>query len=371
VKQPIATMRRDRSRPRALAIAATWLVLGAAALEARDGPIYVSDEDRGEVVEIAGSPVHVVRRIGVGKRPRGLKISRDGKRLYVALSGSPKGGPGTDKSKLPARDAGADGIGVIDLDSGQLVKIHPSGPDPEAFDESNDGRRLYISNEETAELSVLDLAAGEVVKRIAVGEEPEGVTVRPDGKVVYVTCEAENAVVAVDTATLEIIGRIATGARPRSVTFSKDGTLAFIASELAASVTIADAVSQSALGTIMIAPSGNAPMPPRPMGTALSRDGKQLFVTTGRGESIAVIDVATRSVAHMIAGVGTRPWGVAVSRDGATLYTANGLSGDVSVIDLPSHKIRRRIRIGGSPWGVAVAGSISTSPLPPTDVARH
>jgi YVTN family beta-propeller protein len=73
----------------------------------------------------------------------------------------------------------------------------------------------------------------------------------------------------------------------------------------------------------------------------------------------------------MIAGVGTRPWGVAVSRDGATLYTANGLSGDVSVIDLPSHKIRRRIRIGGSPWGVAVAGSISTSPLPPTDVARH
>ena len=157
-------------RPRSLAIAAAWLVLGAAALEARDaGPIYVSDEDRGEVVVVAGSPVHVVRRIGVGKRPRGLKISRDGKRLYVALSGSPKGGPGADRSKLPARDTDADGIGVVDLGSGKLVKIHPSGPDPEAFDESNDGRRLYISNEETAELSVLDLAAGEVVKRIAVG----------------------------------------------------------------------------------------------------------------------------------------------------------------------------------------------------------
>jgi YVTN family beta-propeller protein len=155
------------------------------------------------------------------------------------------------------------------------------------------------------------------------------------------------------------------------VTFSRDGTLAFISSELAASVTIADAVSHSALGMITIPPSGNAPMPPRPMGTALSSGGEQLFVTTGRGESIAVIDVATRSVAHMIAGVGTRPWGVAVSRDGGTLYTANGPSGDVSVIDLPSDKIRRRIRIGGSPWGVAVAGSTSTSPLPPTDVTRR
>src|SRR5438105_979778 len=127
-------MRRDRSRPRSLAIAAAWLVLAVAAVEASDdGPIYVSDEDGGEVVVIAGSPVHVVRRIVVGKRPRGLKVSRDGKQLYVALSGSPKGGPGMDESKLPARDAGADGIGVVDLGSGKLVKIHPSGPDPEAF----------------------------------------------------------------------------------------------------------------------------------------------------------------------------------------------------------------------------------------------
>ena len=39
--------------------------------------------------------------------------------------------------------------------------------DPEAFDQSPDGGRLYISNEETAELSVLDLTIGKVVRRVA------------------------------------------------------------------------------------------------------------------------------------------------------------------------------------------------------------
>src|SRR5262249_47430416 len=82
-------------------------------------------------------------------------------------------------------------------------------------------------------------------------------------------------------------------------------------------------------------------------------------------------DVASRSVAHMVAGVGARPWGVAVSRDGETLYTANGSSGDVSVIGLPSRKIRGRIRVGGSPWGVAVAQKPSRLPRDPSRLRRE
>src|SRR5882724_1990285 len=261
-----------------LACGLSATVAGAAS----PGRIYISNEDGGDVAVLDGSTEAVVARIAVGKRPRGLKVSRDGKHLYVALSGSPKAGPGVDESTLPPRDHAADGIGVVDLASGKPVKVHPSGQDPEAFDQSPDGKRLYIANEETAELSVLDLATGKVVRRVAVGEEPEGVSVRPDGKVVYVTCEGENAVVAIDATTLEVLARIRTGPRPRSIVFTQDGRLAFIAAELAASVTIADGRSHVAIGTIAIESSARAPMPPRPMGTALSRDGKQVFVTNGR-----------------------------------------------------------------------------------------
>ena len=52
----------------------------------------------------------VVERIAVGKRPRGIRLSRDGKQLLVALSGSPIAGPGVDESKLPPPDRAADGV---------------------------------------------------------------------------------------------------------------------------------------------------------------------------------------------------------------------------------------------------------------------
>ncbi len=153
-----------------------------------NGPrIYVSDETGRDVVVIDPDAGLVVGRIEVGKRPRGLRLSKDGKQLFIALSGSPIGGPGVDESKLPPADRAADGIGVVDVASGKLVRKFNSGPDPESFDISPDGKFLYVSNEDAAEMSVLDLASGAITQRVTVGEEPEGVTVRPDGQVVYVS----------------------------------------------------------------------------------------------------------------------------------------------------------------------------------------
>src|SRR6476646_10841871 len=192
------------------------------------GPrIYVSDETGRDVVVIDPSSGAVVGRIEVGKRPRGLKLTRDGRQLMIALSGSPIGGPGVDESKLPPADRTADGIGVVDIASGKLVKKYNSGQDPESFDISPDGKFIYVSNEDAAEMSVLDLASGEVTQRVKVGEEPEGVTVRPDGRVVYVSCEGDNEVVAIDTTTYKVVGRLKTPARPRSIVFTPDSSIGF------------------------------------------------------------------------------------------------------------------------------------------------
>src|SRR5918993_590600 len=174
-----------------------------------NGPrIYVSDETGGNVIVINPDEGTVVERIPVGKRPRGIRVSRDGKQLLIALSGSPIAGPGVDESKLPPPDRAADGIGVVDLATHKLVRTHHSGQDPESFDISKDGTKVYVSNEDAAEMSVLDLTSGTVTARVKVGEEPEAVTLTPDGRFAYVGCEATNEVVAVDTATSKVVGRI-------------------------------------------------------------------------------------------------------------------------------------------------------------------
>ena len=59
--------------------------------------------------------------------------------LYVALSGSPKAGPGVDETTLPPADRSADGIGVVDVRKRTLLRVLESGRDPEAFDVTPDG----------------------------------------------------------------------------------------------------------------------------------------------------------------------------------------------------------------------------------------
>ncbi len=195
----------------ALALAAIGCDRGA---HAGSGPrVVVSNEDDGTVAVIDARTHAIVATIPVGKRPRGLRVTPDGKTLYVALSGSPKAGPGVDTARLPPADRSADGIGVVDLERLALVRVIPSGQDPESFDLAPDGL-LVVSNEETAEASIVDLARRAIRARVPAGGEPEGVTTAPDG-LVWVTSESDHRVTAIDPARGAAVAAIATGLRPR------------------------------------------------------------------------------------------------------------------------------------------------------------
>src|SRR5262249_46566511 len=159
-------------------------------------------------------------------RPRGLKLG-PGARLYVAVSGSPRAGPGQREEDLPPPDREQDGIAVVDLARGQAVARLPGGPDPESFDLSPDGRLLYVSNEDASALSVVDIAAARVLRTVKVGAQPEGVTVAPDGKAIYVTSEEDNRVDVIDARTFAVLARPEVAARPRAIAFTPDGKKAF------------------------------------------------------------------------------------------------------------------------------------------------
>src|SRR5436190_16290322 len=115
--------------------------------------VYVTDEVSGELSIIDPGTLEVVSTVKLGKRPRGIHASPDGKTIYVALSGSPIAGPGVDESKLPPPDKSADGIGVFDVAQNKLVRILEGGSDPENFDVSRDGNLLFVSNEDVATIS--------------------------------------------------------------------------------------------------------------------------------------------------------------------------------------------------------------------------
>ena len=272
------------SRLRRYAVAWALLALGASACSRGSEPhsaptaavrVFVSNETAGTVAIVDPATGVVEHVVAVGKRPRGLKLSRDGRQLFVALSGSPIAPPGVDESTLPPPDRAADGIGVVDLATRTLVRTYPSGQDPESFDLSLDGKTLYVSNEETAEMSVLDLATGTIVARVPVGEEPEGVTVRPDGRAVYVTSEADGTVVAIDTSTRAVIARVPTAKRPRSIVFTPDGATMFVTGETGNAVSVVDVATHTVTSNIVLGEPVADAGPPRPMGAVLSPDGRR------------------------------------------------------------------------------------------------
>jgi YVTN family beta-propeller protein len=310
--------------------------------------IYITNEASGDLSVIDSARHEVIATVKLGKRPRGIHASPDRTTIYVALSGSPFAPPGVDESKLPPPDRSADGIGVVDVQSNKLVRVISAGNDPEEFDLSNDGKLLYVSNEDDAAASIVDIAGGKVIHRLPVGEEPEGVTTSPDGKFVYVTSEDDGAVFVIDTAAAKVIKSFKIGHRPRDVAFLPDGSKAYVTRENDGKVSVVDARKHAPSGEITL---GSEEI--KPMAVILSPDASRAYVSTGRGKKVFSVDTATDKIVSSFE-VGQRPWGIGVSPDGKFLYTANGPSNDVSVVDLATGNVIQRVKVADRPWGVLV-----------------
>jgi YVTN family beta-propeller protein len=313
--------------------------------------VLVTNERSGTLSVLDGTTNRVTATVPLGKRPRGLKLSPDGKLLYVALSGSPIAGPGVDERTLPPADKGADGIGVVDMASLKLLRVLRGVSDPEQLAVSSDGKRLFVASEDTGRGIVLDATTGAVITSVAVGGEPEGVTLSPDGKFVYMSSEEDHRISVIDTATNRVVTTFNVGERPRFTEFSDDGSMAFVSGENDGTITVVDARRHTPVRTIKLA---GALM--RPVGMVVAHDGKRLFVVTGREKRLLSIDIASGKVLGSVE-VGTRPWGVALSPDGTRLFTANGSSNDVTVVESATLKVLARVPVGDSPWGAIVVPS--------------
>jgi len=310
---------------------------------------YVTNEDSNELTIIDTGADSVVATIAVGTRPRGVKVTPDGKTVFVALSGSPKcppSMPDEECEKLKV-DKSKDGIAVIDAATREVTKVIPGGSDPEAFDISADGKLLYVSNEDAGTASIVEIGPGTVRATVPTGREPEGVTVSPDGKTVWITGETDHDLTLLDAETGMKATSVKVGLRPRSVGFLPNATRAYSTNEADGTLSVVDVASRKVIGSIKL------PGEAKPMGIAVTPDGKTIYVSTGRGGQVVAVDAATDAVKGSVA-VGKRPWGIALTPDGKKLYSANGPSNDVSVVDLESLTVTKTIPAGGVPWGVAI-----------------
>lgn len=322
------------TRSRCILAALTLAAVFAGAAPGRAETAYVSDEVKNVLHVIDGAALKEVAAIPVGRRPRGLVLSRDGNRLYVA-------------------EGDDDRIDVVDLASRRVVDHIPSGRDPERFAVSPDGRRFYVANEDGNTLSIIDIGSKRILAQVRVGPEPEGVAVSPDGKLVVCTSEGASLVHFIDVAAAKLMTSFLVGTRPRDALFTEGGRRLWVSSERRATITVFDPSARKQVATIDFE-KADPPPNVQAVQMVMTHDGSRVYVGLGRGNHVAEVDARTYKVLRYFPA-GFRDWNLALSPDERRVYTANGLSGDVSVIDLRSGKTAATIKVGGQPWGVVVS----------------
>ena len=290
--------------------------------------IFVTNERSDDVTVIAADSGTVLKTIAVGKRPRGVVASADGKRVYVANSNS-------------------DALSVIDAAGLTVTATMPAGRDPEGLTFNRDGTLLFVVNENDSAVTIIDVASGRVVKKVEVGTEPETAVASPDGRWIAVSNETSNDVHLIDTATQAVVKKVPVPKNPRGMRFTADSRHLWVASEQAHEVSVID---MTQMAVVRSAPTGGA----RPVDVMLTPDGSRAYVSHGQSGDIRVLDTASLKVLKAIP-VGPRTWWTALTPDGRFLWATVGRTNEVAVIDTRSDTVVARVPCGTLPWGIAVA----------------
>ena len=297
--------------------------LGPSALVASaDGrTLYVANADAMRIAWVDVATETVTASVELPRRPNGLALNTDGKRLYASC-----GGPhGT--------------VAVIDVASRKTIQEIPAGHTPSGLAVAPDGKTLYVCNRFDDHVSVIDVATGRQLARIATGREPIDLAVTPDG------------------ATVVVVDHLPAG---RADTFFVTPKVTFIDVETLATKSIDLPNGSIGIRQVCLSPDGRHAYVPHILANY------QLVPSHVSGgwinqNVLSIIDMNEKKLldTNPLDGLSTgagNPWAVACTDDQRAICIAHAGSRTLSVIDRPGllkklpHRAYRSHAIGGSPY---------------------
>ena len=270
---------------------------GAAA--APDGSrLYFSSEAEQSLHVVDGKTLQVTKKIPLTGRPNNISISKDGRRVYVAIVAGPgavdvidtatlervksiatKGGVHNVYVTPDGKDVVAGSIAgrvmtVIDQKTEEPVwTLFSEGVRPIAFETNADGstKRAFVQISELHGFAIVDWAQRKEVGRVTLPNDipaeqvdkgpfnaspSHGLGVAPDGKTLWVTSRPNARVYAYSLPDLKQLASIDVGGRPDWVTFTPDSKQIYISTENRDSVVVIDVPALKEITRIKV---GSAP----------------------------------------------------------------------------------------------------------------
>ncbi len=346
-------------------------------LFSRDGArLYVLCQESGEVQVLDALSGRVLKRIAVGRVPRGFVLSPGGDKLYVASSWE-------------------DRVAVVDTRRMQVTASWHVGAEPTGIAVDRSGARIFVANRISSDVAVLDAKTGNEQRRLVAGRGASYLTMAADGKRLLVThvypnpgayrSAPESEITVIDPDAARVVERMPLHsiAGVFHAALSTDGRLGVVAHLHPKNLVPLAHVEHGWIfgDTITVfgadlgmGPEGSVEVPldeldryfSYPFGVAISPDKRRIYVTNAGSDVVTVVDVS-KLLAYIHAhrggfaqdlgasghyvtariAVGANPRGVLLSRDGRRLYVANRLDDTVSVVNTATERVDQTFVLDG------------------------
>ncbi|MCL5289134.1 MAG: beta-propeller fold lactonase family protein [Acidobacteria bacterium] len=236
------------------------------------------------VLDLKARTVAATWTLGEFKRPHGIVVSRDGKRLWVTVEANQT-------------------VLEIDTASGKIVKSWKTEQQTSHMVvPSLDEEKLYVANIGSGSVNVITRATNEV-KTIVTAAGTEGLAVSPDGKEVWATNRGANTISVIDVATDKVKETFESGGKmPIRVKFTPDGKEALVSNAQSNMVSVFNAKTRELVAKIEVGVV--------PVGIQMTPDGKRAFVANTNANKVSVIDIGARKVTQTFE-TGQEPDGMA------------------------------------------------------------
>jgi YVTN family beta-propeller protein len=149
------------------------------------------------VISVAAQKV--VKTVKIGRYPRGIAISNDSKRAYVA-------------------EMGGNRIHVISLENFTVSYI-PIGSNPRAIVLSPDNSKMYVTMNLSGKVASWDLVANKAGKSVKTGEAARSLAISADGSTMFVVNYLSDTMSKVRTSDMKVLETIKACNEPIGVTY--------------------------------------------------------------------------------------------------------------------------------------------------------
>lgn len=259
--------------------------------------IYVSVEGNNTLAAVDAKTLSIIKSIPLTGRPNNISVSKDGKKVYVAIAAVPGAVEVIDTATLTsiktiptngaehnvyvtpdgkylaAGSVGGRNMAIIDLATDKIAwTMFSDGVRPITFDTNPDGstRNLYVELSNFHGFVAVDFKTQKEITRVTLPEVPpeqrnkgqlnaapaHGIGVTPDEKWLFVCSRLNGHVYVYSIPDLKFAADIPVGHDPDWITFSPDSKTAYVASAGTDSVSVVDIASKKQVATI---PVGRVP----------------------------------------------------------------------------------------------------------------